>query len=64
MYAGGQAVSPGTYVSLEDGHFVRVISNSALPSGHILPLYHVRLADSAEHSVLAILLSDAAQFAG
>ena len=60
MFAGGESVSPGTYVSLEDGHFVRVTSNSALPSGQILPLYYVRLSDSADHLVPVTLLPDAA----
>jgi hypothetical protein len=60
MFASGRSVAPGTYVSLEDGHFVRVTYNSALPGGNVAPLFYVRLSESPEYLVPVSLLPEAA----
>jgi hypothetical protein len=56
LYLSGEAVPEGTYVSLEDGRFVRIRAGGALPPDAPLPHCYMRVSPSADYTAPVSLI--------
>ena len=57
LYRSGETVPAGTYVSLDDGCFVRVRAGGSLPVTSDFPQYYMRLSESPDYFVCLSLIA-------
>ena len=57
LYHSGETVPAGTYVSLDDGRFVRVRTGGTLPAARDLPQYYMRLSESPDYLICLSLIA-------